>query len=591
MPLQENVPGVGTTAGPSWTVHDGNSVWLAWKGSGTDTGIYVSSAPSLQPNASSGQYSFTPQAKVLTLGTSASPAIASLNGTLYLFYKGASDNYIYWASSADGKTWVDKHLLALGDSLIAAANDQHPKTSAAPTVASANNCLYLFWKGASGNQIWWSASFNIGVWMDQESISTPGGTPETDASPAVALDGQTIHLAWKGKGANTIWWSTYSTPINSGEGGGQLVTAGPWAAQSEIFSGTTAAPALVCDGNGVVWLAWTGANGGVTYASLNSRNQWVGEANRLGIGSSDRPALISTGNDSTLIVMAWKGAGGDGGIYYGSMINPPAPAPPAPGLEGVSNYIICNGTNCQLLNRVVVTIVVTEPITCKLGFTIQLNANSPLNFKNYQFCSWQQCGFQVDPSGQLTCWVNNYTPSNGPSINTPDEDPFILGQLGAPSIPKGYKLVIALEYDGDLNVTASNFTVLDDQGNPTSSNDPYKIIYIGQPLQVNNAAPGALVTSEYLGPNAAFQINIVGVEPDPGQPNGSNANFTSGRGTITYTASNPLTASSGIPLCANSTTTGERSNMLYGVLPAYPGNPSLTQVFYAGNGPSKNGGA
>jgi hypothetical protein len=263
MPLQENVPGVGTTAGPSWTVHDGNSVWLAWKGSGTDTGIYVSSATSLQPNASSGQYSFTPQAKVLTLGTSASPAIASLHGTLYLFYKGASDNYIYWASMANGSsTWVDQHKLALGNSIIPANNNQNPETSTGPTVVSANNCLYLFYKGASDNAVLWTVTSdgeNPGLWASETAITTPNSTPETTASPAVAVQGQTIHLVLKGQSDDNLYWLSYSTPVNPS--GNSLQTNGAWTAQTQIFSGVSAyAPALVCDGNGVVWLAWTGSH-------------------------------------------------------------------------------------------------------------------------------------------------------------------------------------------------------------------------------------------------------------------------------------------------------------------------------------------
>jgi hypothetical protein len=87
---------------------------MAWKGENSDTGIYVASSPSLQPNASTGQYSFSPQSKVLSLATPTRPAITSLNGILYLFYKGQSDNYIYWASSPDGKTWTDRGKLGLG---------------------------------------------------------------------------------------------------------------------------------------------------------------------------------------------------------------------------------------------------------------------------------------------------------------------------------------------------------------------------------------------------------------------------------------------------------------------------------------------
>jgi len=321
MPLQQLFTGVGTSAGPSWTVHDDKQVWMAWKGEGADPGIYVASSNSLHPDPTTGKYSFSSQQKILNLGTSASPAITSLNGTLYLFFKGESDGFIYWATSADGKTWVDNKLLGLGDSLIPADNNQHPETSAAPAVVAANGCLYLFWKGHSDGTIFWTASKNAAPWMEQASITTPNGTPLTDASPAVAVKGQTIHLIVKGQSDDSIWWTTYSTPIESAEGGGQLVTSGPWSAQSKIFSGTIAAPSLVCDGNGVFWLAWTDQGGSVSFAFLNG-NQWSAPNSRAGIGSSDRPALVSTGGDAQDIVMAWKGEGTDPGIYYGTLTGP-----------------------------------------------------------------------------------------------------------------------------------------------------------------------------------------------------------------------------------------------------------------------------
>jgi Ricin-type beta-trefoil lectin domain-like len=93
-------------------------------------------------------------------------------------------------------------------------------------------------------------------------------------------------------------------------------------------------------------VAWTSSNDGVSYASLDN-GKWVGQSGRLGIGSSDRPALISTGNDSTLIMMAWKGAQGDGGIYYGSMINPQVGIPTGPGAVMIKSNLDGNVIDIQ----------------------------------------------------------------------------------------------------------------------------------------------------------------------------------------------------------------------------------------------------
>ena len=76
-------------------------------------------------------------------------------------------------------------------------------------------------------------------------------------------------------------------------------------------------------------------------------------------------------------------------------------------------------------------------------------------------------------------------------------------------------------------------------------------------------AGGGLVTSAYLAPIVAFELNLVG----PGDL--QYANFTSGAGRIDYYALPSLTPLNYLPSCvANGTTTGERSNSTYGTVPA-----------------------
>jgi hypothetical protein len=589
---QENVPGIGTTAGPSWTAHDGNSVWLAWKGSGTDTSIWVSSAPSLQPN-SSGEYAFTPQAKVLALGTTASPAIASLNGTLYLFYKGESDNYIYWATMASGSsTWVDQHKLVLGNSAVPQNNNHTPETSTGPTVVAANNCLYLFYKGANDNSVRWtvtSGGENPGLWAFETVVNAPNGNPLTTVSPAVAVQGQTIHLVIKGQSDGNLYWMTYSTPVNPDDNNLDLVTNGAWSAQTQIFSGVSAyAPALVCDGNGAIWLAWTGSNGGVSFANIQ-HGYWIGPFPRLGIGSSDRPALISTGNDNTFIMMAWKGQPGDGGIYYGTMIGPQVAAPGG-GLTDASNYWIYS--NCNPITGLTVTIEVTQAIVYEStsrgtskGFSFQLNAfskvasniipgwqqfiynintaNSPATDFNGQFETWPGQTTIID--GKPTSTINGI-PTDGSDLINLVADVHTLQTTGVNGIPAGYTIAISLGTDSGSNVNSATFSVTapnlnggqpyTDTITPINPNPP--------PInQLDSSLPAALqgpITEADLAPILAFQLVLVG-------PDGCAVNLSSGAGTITYTASSPLTALNSPPSCINNVTTGESANSSYGTLP------------------------
>ncbi len=578
MPFQQHVPGTGTTAGPSWTVHDGNSVWLAWKGSGTDTSIWVSSAPSLSPD-SSGVYAFSAQAKVLTLATGSSPAIASLAGTLYLFYRAASDDdHLRWATRAGGgvvvgrdpATWVDRGRLALG-----ARGATEPRTGAAPAVASANGCLYLFWKGSSDDAIWWAVTSDgahPGIWSDQMQVTTIQGPPQSPLGPAVTLRDETIHLvvADDAPGSAAISHTSYTTPVNPHSDNLQLDTAGAWTALAQIGSGAVHAPALACDGNLGVWLAWTEGDGGISFAHL-ANDGWWPVYNRFGTGSSDRPALISTGQSDAEIMMAWKGAGDDGGIYYGTLIGPQVPpgATPATKLGGSLDYLMAN--SCKPLKGVSVVIDVTEDIVSDIGIGFQLNAYSNAGARS----AWQQflifqnvvTAAEVAIDGFIESWPQS---TAGVGVETTSY-PLIRSGLNLgpalPStrIPAGYQFTITLGNDGSDRVDTVQFRVVDEHGDVAYGKPPIKLI--GLPLLDGTTPPKA--TAGDLAEIVAFQLNIVG-------PIGNQtATLTSGAGVITYSLDGIMNASSSLPTppgsdvsCADSRWhTDEEANTSYSTLP------------------------
>jgi hypothetical protein len=570
MPFQESVPGVGTTAGPSWMVHDDDAVWMAWKGSGTDTSIWVASAPSLTPDAS-GVYTFTPQAKVLTLSTGSSPAITSLEGTLYLFYRAASDDdHIRWATCAGGTTWVDQGRLALG-----AGGATEPRTGAAPAVASANSCLYLFWKGSGDDTIWWAVTSDgthPGVWSDQTKVTTTQGSPQSAYQPAVTLRDQTIHLVVKDStaGSTAMSWTTYTTPVNPHGDNTRLDTGGTWTPLAQIGSGAAHAPALACDGNLGVWLAWTEGDGGVSFAHL-ANGAWWPVYNRFGIGSSDRPALISTGQGDAEIMMAWKGADDDGGIYYGTLIGPQVPPGPtaATKLGGSLNYLMADG--CKPLKGVSVVIDVTEDIVSDIGIGFQLNAYS----KAGAHSAWQQflifqnvvTATEVAIDGFIETWPQS---TAGTGIETTTNPLIRWGlNLGPPlpstKIPAKYQFTITLGTDGSNRVDHVQFRVVDQHGHVAYGKPPIKLT--GLPLLDGTVPPKA--TDGDLAEIVAFQLNIVG-------PIGNQtAKLTSGAGVITYSLDGLMNASSSLPTppgsdvtCADSQWhTKEEANTSYSTLP------------------------
>jgi hypothetical protein len=139
-------------------------------------------------------------------------------------------------------------------------------------------------------------------------------------------------------------------------------------------------------------------------------------------------------------------------------------------------------------------------------------------------------------------------------------------------IAAGSKLSIALGQNSETNdVNSVTFLYTDATGNAHTTT-------LTLPTPTDPAADVA--------PIVAFQVNLVG------PINGKQADFFSGAGTITCTASEKLTASSGIPNCAEEyVPTGETANTIYGTLPT-GAHSSLTQTFdtvippaYAPGGP------
>jgi len=123
-------------------------------------------------------------------------------------------------------------------------------------------------------------------------------------------------------------------------------------------------------------------------------------------------------------------------------------------------------------------------------------------------------------------------------------------------IPAGYQLTISLQNDpqgNGNNITGVTYTIVDNYGDVSDGS-------------VTLAAEGA--SSADLAPITAFQLNLVG--PDCLET----AALSSGAGTITYTASSPLTVLSNIPTQCTEWTllTGEQANSSYGQLAPGPSN-------------------
>lgn len=255
------------------------------------------------------------------------------------------------------------------------------------------------------------------------------------------------------------------------------------------------------------------------------------------------------------------------------MGNVPAPSG---GLGSSSNYFINSG--CNPITNLQIVLDVKTDIIANIGFGLQLNCYSKKN-KNI---AWQQYFFSLqtanglpgDPApGTLYTYVNNWNDAVTKVVVYLSPELVVISDS---KIAAKSKLTITLGQAGGSNNINSVSFVYTDAGGTSHPAPP-------APLSL----PGSGNPSEDVAPIVAFQVNLVS------PINAKQAYFWSGAGTITYTASQQLTAESSFPGCDGAifAGTGETANTVYGELPT-GAHASLTQTFgtvmppaYAPGGP------
>ena len=260
----------------------------------------------------------------------------------------------------------------------------------------------------------------------------------------------------------------------------------------------------------------------------------------------DAYPLKVTGYDNQL----WQVVGG---AFPATVSATPAPSE---GLGSDYNYLMDNG--CKSLTGVSVAIDVFVDIVGSDGFGFQLNAYSAKS----DFDAAQQYLIYLDPHSspaQLYCMVDNWTASNKQIVN----HIVALATLPSQKLPAGYRLTISLNNDSSGNITGAAYAAFDNTGKKLG----------GQTITLLSLSG---ITSADLAPIVAFQLDFVDYL------NGGTTTLSSGMGSITYTASNKMTALSAAPSCVDwNYITVEKANSSYGVLPSNA-NQTFTQFFQAG---------
>ena len=226
--------------------------------------------------------------RVPKAGTSRGPALAELNGVLYMVWKGSgSDTQIYWAAF-DSATWSGQQEIP------------NTSTDHAPALAAFGGSLYLAWSNTADDGITY-ARFDGSQWSGPLSTGNAG----TSSGPALTACNGTLYLAWKGSGTDPkVWWKASSDGAS-------------WSGQQSVPGASTSNQPAMASLNGSVYLAWSDtADDGITFTRYDGGgNQWETPQSVGNAGTSTGPTM--TGFNGRLY-MAWKGTGTDTNVYWAS---------------------------------------------------------------------------------------------------------------------------------------------------------------------------------------------------------------------------------------------------------------------------------
>ncbi|HEY2711830.1 MAG TPA: tachylectin-related carbohydrate-binding protein [Chthoniobacterales bacterium] len=285
-------------AGTTSLVGNTSRVYMAWRGSYDDDSVYWSFLEGDQ---------WSSQSSIPGIGSLNGPALATgfSNGEttgLFMAWDGVpGDDGIYFAQNADPafQDWTDQSPVpGVG-------------TSARPALAMFNGQMHMAWKGVDGDStIYWSR-FDGSNWTPQRPIFGRG----TSRGPALAALGNRLYMFWKGIDGdsdayfawmddqpNAIWQVQQKIAYNTVEAEG---------IGSETI-GTSAQLVATTRGDTIV-LAWKGArdDSGIYFSRLRN-DEWSGQINVPNIGSAAGPALASFNGR---LELAWRGIH-DTNLYF-----------------------------------------------------------------------------------------------------------------------------------------------------------------------------------------------------------------------------------------------------------------------------------
>jgi hypothetical protein len=224
----------------------------------------------------------------VTLGDTSpvSPTLASLNGRLYLGWKGdGNDNLNVECSADNGLTFGGKYT----------SGETSPRS---PSLCAHNGLLFIAWKG-DGNDNLNVAQVNLSgnsVTGFSNKVTLGDTSP---MSPALASYNGRLFIAWKGDGNDNL---NVMDSANNGATFGNKYTSGETSPQ---------APGLAVH-NGALYITWKGdGNDNLNVAHVNVVNNSItGFSNKVTLPDTSQLTPTLTSNNGKLY-LGWKGDGND----------------------------------------------------------------------------------------------------------------------------------------------------------------------------------------------------------------------------------------------------------------------------------------
>jgi hypothetical protein len=258
-------------------------LYLAWRGDGNDN-INVAQVATNSNGAPTGLINKWTGGDTST----AAPALCANAGSLFLSWKGDGNDNINVAQVA-----LDGNGAPTGLINKATLGDQTPTS---PALASLDNVLYLAWKG-DGND-------NLNVISSDDGLTFGGKITSEETSPytpaLVANNGQ-LFIAWTGNGSNQLNVAVVDTDLSQGV---------PLGISSKVVLGDTSStgPSLAAL-NGYLFLSWKGS-GNDNLNVMFSQNNGANFTGKMTAGETSPESTAMAANNGAVFI-AWKGDGND----------------------------------------------------------------------------------------------------------------------------------------------------------------------------------------------------------------------------------------------------------------------------------------